>query len=97
VRALLADGRYVPAIYCHWRNADAIRADVQPLATAAGQGPMRFWIARSAGFSLDRVPTDAGFAFAYAWQGALDVSRTWNGRTLVIDENVAATASPSAP
>ena len=38
-----------------------------------------------------------GLPFVRIWQGALDVSRTWAGRTLTIDENVATSPSPSTP
>lgn len=97
VRTVLADGRYRPAVYSHYSNAGALYADVRLLFAEVGAGEPRFWIARSAGFSLDRPPADAGFTFATAWQGALDVARTWGGITLTVDESVAATRSPSAP
>ena len=97
VRALLVDGRYRPAVYVHWRNAEAVHADVRALHDEFRAGTPPVWVARSAGFSLTRPPTDAGFAFATVWQGALDVSRTWNGVTRTIDENVASRPSPSDP
>lgn len=96
VRALLADGRYRPAIYCHHRNAAAIHADVRALFDEFRAGAPAFWISRPSGFALTRAPTEVGFAFATAWQGVLDAPRTWNGVTLTIDENVATSASPSA-
>jgi hypothetical protein len=97
-RALLADGRFRPAVYVHHTNAAAVYADLAAVFGAfAGAGAPRVWVARSAGFALTRAPADAGFAFATAWQGALDVSRTWAGVTLTVDENVADRASPSAP
>lgn len=96
-RAVLADGRYRPAVYCHWSNAAALYTDVRAVFAEFGAGEPRFWVARSAGFSLDRPPADAGFAFAAAWQGVLDVARTWGGVTLTVDESVAAARSPSAP
>lgn len=93
---VLADGRYRPGVYAHFRNADELYADVAAVyaaARAAGRPP--FWIARVNAFSLLAAPTGAGFGFAAAWQGALDVTRTWNGVTLRIDESVADTRSPS--
>jgi hypothetical protein len=86
VARIVADGRYRPGIYAHVSNADAIHADV---------GALPFWIARTSGFALSRPPTDVGLAFATAWQGALDVSRTWGGVTLRVDESVADRKSPS--
>lgn len=97
-RAVLDDRRFRPAVYVHWRNAAEVQADLATAYAAAGVGTEPpVWVARSTGFALDRAPTDAGFAFATVWQGALDVRRSWNGVTLTIDENVATRASPSAP
>lgn len=89
VSRVAADGRYRPGIYAHWSNAAAIHADVP--------ADVPFWIARTTGFSLQLAATGSGFPFARAWQGALDVSRTWNGITLRVDESVADRKSPSAP
>ena len=97
VAQVLADGRYVPGIYCHKSNAAAIHADVVAEFAAAQRAETpRFWIASTSGFSLDRLPTDVGHAFASVWQGKLDVNETWNGVALHIDANVADRASPSA-
>jgi hypothetical protein len=95
-RAVLADGRFRPGAYVHHTNATAVHADLRAVASGYGTD-VPVWVARSAGFSLDRRPEDSGFAFARVWQGALDVRRTWGGVTLTIDENVAALPSPSAP
>jgi hypothetical protein len=97
VRAVLADARFRPAVYVHHGNAAAVYADVRALADEYRAAPVPVWVARSAGFALDRRPEDSGFAFARVWQGALDVRRTWGGVTLTVDENVAADPSPSAP
>lgn len=97
VRTLLADGRYRPGVYVHHRNAAAVHTDVRALYAEFGAGRPAVWVARSAGFALDRGPADSGFDFAAVWQGALDVARTWGGVTLTIDENVASRRSPSAP
>ena len=87
VEALRRDGRYRPAIYAHRENAPALRA----LA-----GAIPFWVAGGAGFALDRTPQQSGVEFASVWQG-LPGPRSWGGITLTVDENVAATPSPSAP
>jgi len=96
VAQVLADGRYLPGIYCHKSNAAAIHADVMDefLARRPTAIP-QFWIAGTSGFSLDRVPTDVGHPFANVWQGKLDTSETWNGVALNIDASVADTRAPS--
>jgi hypothetical protein len=96
-RAVVTDGRYRPGVYVHHTNAAAVYADLRAVAAETGAGEVPVWVARSAGFTLARRPEDSGFAFARVWQGALDVARTWGGVTLVVDENVASRASPSAP
>jgi hypothetical protein len=95
--AVLADGRYRPGIYCHTANAATIHADVMAELGAVDYMGARFWIAGGSGFTLERSPADVGYPFASAWQGKLDVSRTWNGVTLGIDESVADRPSPSQP
>ena len=96
VAQVLADGRYLPGIYCHKSNAAAIHADVAEefLARRPTATP-QFWIAGTSGFSLDGVPTDVGHPFANVWQGKLDTDETWNGVALHIDVNVADTRAPS--
>ncbi len=96
-RAVLADGRFRPGVYVHHGNAAAVHADVRAVYAEFGAAGVPVWVARSAGFALDRHPSESGFAFAAVWQGALDVRRTWGGVTLTVDENVAAAPSPSAP
>jgi hypothetical protein len=98
VAAVLADGRYVPAIYAAKNNAPAVYAVVSAAFTAAGRSDTpKFWIASSGGFSTNSHPTDVGVSYAAVWQGRFEVSESWGGITRVIDVNVATTASPSAP
>ena len=55
------------------------------------------WVAGGSGFSLDRLPRDAGLPFVDVWQGAANVDRSFGGAALRVDENVARLPSPSAP
>ena len=96
VRTVLADGRYRPGIYVHSFNANAVYDDVKREYAAAGSAAQPpFWIAKSKGFDLTKLPSEVGHAFAAVWQGVLDVEQTWNGHKIPIDVNVAATHSPS--
>jgi len=98
VDGVLADGRYLPGIYVHRLNADAIGAAAGAAYTARGRaGGPPLWVTSSTGFSLELPPTASGVAGATVWQGPLDVRETWGGITLQIDANVANTRSPSAP
>jgi hypothetical protein len=98
VRAMLADGRYRPGLYCHVRNAAELHAGVQEEFAAAGVADApRFWVAGGAGFDVTRAPEAVGLPFAAVWQGAHDVPETWGGVTLRVDANVARTPSPSEP
>lgn len=90
---LRRDGRFRPAVYAHRDNAVALRGVV--VQGTAGEA-VPFWVAGGQGFSLERNPRESGIDFATVWQG-LPAPRTWAGVTLTIDENVSATASPSAP
>jgi hypothetical protein len=96
VAQVIADGRYLPGIYCNKSNAVTIYGDVhdefmlrRPTSTP------QFWIASQSGFTVDRKPTDVGYSFANVWQGKLDTDETWNGVALHIDVNVADSPSPS--
>ena len=96
VAQVIADGRYLPGIYCNKSNAATIYGDVndefmlrRPTSTP------QFWIAGTSGFTVDRKPTDIGYAFANVWQGKLDTDETWNGVALHIDVDVADSPSPS--
>jgi len=88
VARVRADGRYQPGVYAHVSNGADIHADV---------GDIPFWIASTRNFSLTSAPNAVGLSFAKAWQGALDVTRTWNGVTLTVDESVDDLKSPSGP
>ena len=98
VTGVLADGRFIPAIYAAKSNAPAI----YPVVLAAFQAARRtdapkFWIASTSGFTTDSHPTDVGLPYAAVWQGRLDVGESWGGISHTIDVNVAASPSPSAP
>lgn len=97
VRAVLADGRFLPGIYVHTFNANTVYADVKAVyreARVTNEPP--FWVAKSRGFDVTKLPSEVGHAFAAVWQGVLDVEQTWNGHKIPIDVNVSATKSPSA-
>ena len=98
IDGVLADGRFIPGIYCHRLNADALRDAARAVYAARGRaGEPPFWIASSAGFSLEQAPRGVGLDYANVWQGRLDVAESWGGFTLTIDANVADTRSPSSP
>ena len=93
---VLGDGRYVPGLYAHADNADALLARAAAAFEAAGRTDRpRLWVAMTGGFSLRRGPTESGFDDAEIWQGLLDVTETWGGHALRIDANVAADDTPS--
>ncbi len=97
VRAVLADGRYRPGIYVHSYNAEVVHSDVKSVYAAAGLATEPpFWVAKSAGFDLTKLPNEVGHAFASVWQGVLDVEQTFNGKRIKLDVNVAGSPSPSA-
>ena len=97
VKALLEDGRYRPGIYVHSYNADIVHADVKAIYAASGiRDEPPFWVAKSEGFELTKLPTEVGHAFATVWQGVLDVEQTFNGKRIKLDVNVAGSPSPSA-
>jgi hypothetical protein len=98
LRTVATDGRYRVGTYAHVANAAALYTVAQPVLQQAGiTTGIPFWIAGGQGFSLDAQPERVGYRFAEIWQGVLDVNRTWGGRTVHIDENVARYPSPSAP
>jgi hypothetical protein len=97
VRTMLADGRYRPGIYVHTNNANVVYTDVKQEYLAAGLADEPpFWIAKSRGFDIHKLPSEMGHAFAAVWQGVLDVEQTWAGHKIPIDVNVAGSPSPSA-
>lgn len=91
-------GRFQPGIYVHDFNSEQLfsRALIELSRRGTMTGPP-LWVARSAGFSLEKAPHESGFAAARIWQGILDTRETWGGVTLHIDVNVADLASPSTP
>ncbi|MFL5384910.1 MAG: glycoside hydrolase domain-containing protein [Longimicrobiaceae bacterium] len=96
IDGMLADGRFIPGIYCHRLNADALRDAARAVYAARGRaGEPPFWVTSSGGFSLEQAPRGVGLDYASIWQGRLDVAETWGGVTLTIDANVADTRSPS--
>ena len=96
VRTVLADGRYRPGIYVHTNNATVVYNDVKREYLAAGLADEPpFWIAKSKGFDIHKLPSEMGHAFAAVWQGVLDVEQTWAGHKIPIDVNVAGSRSPS--
>jgi hypothetical protein len=95
-KRVLEDGRFRPAYYVHSFNAELVYRDVKQVLSGAGiSNDPPFWIASERGFSIDKLPTDVGHAFAQVWQGVLDVVETHNGVRLPIDVNVAQLPSPS--
>jgi hypothetical protein len=97
-RRVLDDGRFVPGVYVHSRNAAVVHGDFVAEFRAAGRaGDPPVWVAGGRDFSPDRPPTDVGHAFAGVWQGVLDTVVEHGGVRLPIDVNVAAVPSPSAP
>lgn len=98
IDGLLADGRYVPGIYCHRLNADALREIARAAFADRGRaGEAPFWVTSSGAFTLEQAPTAVGLGYASIWQGKLDAAETWGGFTLTVDANVADTRSPSSP
>ncbi|HUH12263.1 MAG TPA: glycoside hydrolase domain-containing protein [Longimicrobiales bacterium] len=89
-------GRYEPALYAHGRNASALYPVlVEAFARHRVARAPRLWVASTGGFGLERAPAESGFPHATVWQGVLDTRETWGGHALLIDQNVAASGSPS--
>lgn len=96
IDGMLADGRFIPGIYCHRLNADALHEAARAVYAARGRaGEPPFWVTASAGFTLDQSPRAVGLDYASVWQGRLDVAESWGGVTLTVDANVADARSPS--
>ena len=96
VSAVLIDGRYRPGIYVHTDNANVVYSDVKRAYLTAGhREEPPFWIAKSVGFDVNKLPTEMGHAFATVWQGVLDVEQTWAGHKIPIDVNVSGLRNPS--
>ena len=98
VDEMLRDGRFIPGTYAHRDNASELYALARAAYLRAGRTDSPpFWVASAGVFSLDQAPHASGFPFATIWQGVHDMDRSWGGVTLRVDENVAATPSPSEP
>jgi hypothetical protein len=99
IRALLDDGRFKPAIYCHTKNAnDLLLASQQEFADAGrASGRPLFWVTHPVdSFSVSTSsPVDSGVAFADIWQGLTDTNETYNNVTLPLDANVSVLSNPS--
>ena len=96
VQTVLADGRFRPGIYVHTFNANVVYGDVKAIYAAANRkDDPPFWIAKSRGFDITKLPSEMGHAFAAIWQGVLDVEQTWAGHRIPIDVNVSGSRSPS--
>ena len=96
---LLAEGRYLPGLYCHRANANDLAGALRSAWVAAGRAdaPPLWVTATDASFTLDQRPDASGVQGATVWQGRLDVTESWGGTPLRIDQNVAASRSPSSP
>jgi hypothetical protein len=96
---MLADGRYIPGLYCHRLNAPALVDALRAGWVAAGRSdtPPVWVTATDPAFNLDQSPRASGVAGATVWQGRLDVTESWGGASLRIDQNVSLTRSPSSP
>jgi hypothetical protein len=97
-RTLLRDGRYLPGVYVHAWNAQAVHDDLKAEFAAAGvtEEP-RVWVATGHGFDESKSPQDVGFTFAGMWQGMIDVARAVADIKLPVDVNVSSWISPSDP
>jgi glycoside hydrolase-like protein len=95
---VIADGRFRPGVYVAKANAAAIYDGArQVYADMHADGSALFWVASPSDFSVNKSPQDVGVTFASVWQGPQNVTQGWNGISINIDIDVAATASPSNP
>jgi hypothetical protein len=96
MEGLLEEGRYVPGLYAHERNAEALYAVAASAFARRGRDEVpRLWVASGADFDLTRSPAESPAPWASAWQGAFELQETWGSVTLRIDQSVARSASPS--
>ncbi len=84
-------GDFLPAIYCHVKNAEAVR---QAIENSGVTEELRFWVCGAKGFSLFEEPSDSGVAFATVWQGPT-ITQSVRGVSVSIDQNVSVLADPS--
>ncbi len=84
---------FAPGIYCHLKNADALRSSANAEFPA---DRISFWVSGSGHFvpGVSR-PADSGKSYARIWQGAFNVTKTFGDFTIQIDENVSDAAQPS--
>lgn len=95
IGALLDDGRYLPGLYAHAHNLEALRAvAAEEFEERARFGGPRLWVASSQGFDVTAAPSESGVADAAIWQGAFDREERWGDVTLRIDVNVAQVGLP---
>ena len=85
-------GNFLPGIYCHLKNAEAIRHAIE----AIGIHELRYWVCGGKDFTLFEEPSASGIDWAVAWQGPT-VKQSVRGAWISIDENVSTLAAPSAP
>ncbi len=95
IGAMIDGGRYLPGLYAHAHNAEALMA----IGTAAYEerarfGGPRLWVASTQGFDVTAAPSESGIAGATIWQGAIDREERWGDVTLRIDVNVAEPGLP---
>lgn len=97
-RTLLQDGHFLPGVYVHAHNAQAVHDDLKAEFLAAGvKDEPRVWVATGHGFDETKSPQDVGFTFAGMWQGMIDVARRVADIKLPVDVNVSSWVSPSEP
>ncbi|HET7189165.1 MAG TPA: glycoside hydrolase domain-containing protein [Gemmatimonadaceae bacterium] len=97
-RTLLQDGHFLPGVYVHAHNAQAVHDDLKAEFLAAGvKEEPRVWVATGHGFDETKSPQDVGFTFAGMWQGMIDVARRVADIKLPVDVNVSSWVSPSEP
>ena len=76
---------FVPGIYCHVKNAQALRAAITDFAA----DQIAFWVSGGRGFIPGTSrPAHSGIAFARVWQGSFNLTREFGGVSIEIDENV---------
>jgi hypothetical protein len=97
-RTVLKSGAYLPGVYVHKFNAQAVYDDLKAEFAAAGESAEpRIWVASGRDFEEGKAPQDVGFAFAGVWQGLIDVGRAVANIKLPVDVNISKWSSPSTP
>ena len=77
---------FLPGLYCHIRNANELKDAI----TTFPADQIAFWVSGSGHFNQESSrPADSGIGFARMWQGTFNLSKTFGGVSLQIDENVA--------